>query len=73
MAKIEELTAKMESLEEENKALKESLSAKEQGIKEFAEKFETLSVKLNPALNTKKEEKLETKSRYGKSNDGIGV
>lgn len=73
MAKIEELTAKMESLEEENKALKESLSAKEQGIKEFAEKFETLSVKLNPALNPKKEEKLETKSRYGESNDGIGV
>lgn len=74
MAKIEELAAKVDALEEENASLKESLSAKEQDIKEFTDKFQTLSVKLNPALkkNTNKEE-LKEVSRYGNSNDGIGV
>lgn len=72
IAKVEALTEKMENLEKENEALKSSLSEKEQGIKEFTDKFQKLSVKLNPALVEKPKVEVEA-SRYGDSNDGIGV
>lgn len=72
MEQVEALMARVDALESENSSLKEKLSARERDIEDFTKKFPTLSLKLNPNLKTK-DNTINEVSRYGNSNDGIGV
>lgn len=71
LSAIYTLTEKVSELTEENSQLRTKLEAKDNEIKTFAEKFESLSVSLNPDFKGEKKEEL-SEDRYGGFNDGIG-
>lgn len=81
LATVGELTKAVKELREENAELRDALSIRESELSEkkdeidaFMEKFQTLSVGVNPNFADKKEVKEELSAdRYDGHNDGIGV
>ena len=71
LSAINTLTEKVSELTEENSQLRTKLEAKDNEIRTFAEKFESLSVSLNPDFKGEKKEEL-SEDRYDGFNDGIG-
>ncbi len=73
LAKIEELTTTVSELREENAELRTELDKRDSEMQKFTERFQTLSVKLNPALGKKEVKEEMSDDRYNGHSDGIGV